>query len=160
MEFAKKQLDNALSTICIGLFGFLVILVTWQVITRFVLNNPSVFSEELAKYCFVWIVLIGSAIVFGEKGHMAVEMVKEQFPKKIRIITEVIIEMINAVFALFVLLIGGIAAVEIAWNQANATLQIPVGYLYAVMPISGLCIMFYCVYNIYQLISNRALTNT
>ncbi len=47
MEFIKRSLDKFLGIFCIALFAFLVLLVTWQVITRFIFNEPSVFSEEL-----------------------------------------------------------------------------------------------------------------
>ncbi|PWU69563.1 TRAP transporter small permease [Gracilibacillus dipsosauri] len=160
MDAVKKRLDQALSAICITLFAFLVLLVTWQVITRFILNNPSVVSEELAKYCFVWLVMFGSAIVFGEKGHMAVEVVKDKFPQGLKAVNEIVIEALNMVFALFVLLIGGFIAAELAWTQMNASLQIPIGYLYAVMPVSGLCILFYCTYNIYQTVQTRKKVKT
>ncbi|GLO67489.1 MULTISPECIES: TRAP transporter small permease [Oceanobacillus] len=155
MEAVKKALDKTLAVICIGLFGFLVLLVTWQVFTRFILNNPSVFSEELAKYCFVWLVLFGAAFVFGERGHMAVEFIKNKFPTKVKLMIEILIEVITILFALTVLLIGGYLAVDVAWNQLSASLQIPVGYLYAGIPISGLFIVFYCIYNITNIIKNN-----
>lgn len=155
MEAIKKILDKILAAICIGLFGFLVLLVTWQVFTRFILNNPSVISEELAKYCFTWLVLFGAAFVFGERGHMAVEFIKDRFPQKLRLVAEVSIEVITILFAIAVLLIGGYFAAEIAWNQLSASLQIPVGYLYAGIPISGLFIVFYCIYNITHILKNN-----
>ncbi len=86
---------------------------------------------------------------------MAVEVVKDKFPQGLKAVNEIVIEALNMVFALFVLLIGGFIAAELAWTQMNASLQIPIGYLYAVMPVSGLCILFYCTYNIYQTVQTR-----
>ncbi|PSL40180.1 TRAP-type C4-dicarboxylate transport system permease small subunit [Planomicrobium soli] len=148
MEFLKRGLDKVLGIFCIILFAFLVLLVTWQVITRFVFNEPSVFSEELAKYCFVWLVLFGSAYVFGENGHMSIEFIREKFPDKLKMAVEVFIELVIIAFAALILIKGGYAVTELAWTQLSASLQIPVGYLYAAMPTSGVCIIFYCIYNI------------
>lgn len=149
MEAIKKVLDKVLSTICVVLFGALVILVTWQVFTRLVLNNPSAISEELAKYCFVWLVLFGAAFVFGENGHMRIEFIQDALPIKLKMVTQIFIELSIIVFSALVLLSGGLTLTKLAWTQMSAALQIPVGYLYAAMPLSGLFIIFYCVYNIY-----------
>lgn len=148
MNYLKKGLDKVLAVLCIALFAFLVLLVTWQVITRFIFNDPSVFSEELAKYCFVWLVLFGSAYVFGENGHMSIEFIKDKFPAKFKMTVEVFIELVIIFFAALILVKGGYAVTELAWTQLSASLKIPVGYLYAAMPISGLCIIFYCINSI------------
>lgn len=148
MNYLKKGLDKVLAVLCIVLFAFLVLLVTWQVITRFIFNDPSVFSEELAKYCFVWLVLFGSAYAFGENGHMSIEFIKDKFPAKFKMAVEVFIELVIIFFAALILVKGGYAVTELAWTQLSASLKIPVGYLYAAMPISGVCIIFYCINSI------------
>lgn len=155
MELIKKVLDKILSTICVLLFGALVVLVTWQVFTRFVLNNPSAFSEELAKYCFVWLVMFGAAFVFGENGHMRIEFIQDSMPKKIRMIAQVFIEVSIIAFSALVLISGGLTTTKIAWTQMSAALNVPVGYLYAVMPVSGFFIIFYCLYNIYVIAKTK-----
>ncbi|RTQ92433.1 TRAP transporter small permease [Lysinibacillus telephonicus] len=155
METTKKVLDKILSSICVVLFGALVLLVTWQVFTRFVLNNPSAFSEELAKYCFVWLVLFGAAFVFGENGHMRIEFIQDALPVKIKMVVQIFIEISIIFFSALVLLSGGLTITKLAWEQLSAALQIPVGYLYAVMPVSGIFIIFYCIYNIYTILKNK-----
>lgn len=150
MSVIKKYLDKLLGSFCIMLFAFLVLLVTWQVFTRFVLNNPSVISEELAKYCFVWLVLFGSAFVFGERGHMAIEFLKDKLPEKIKSVVEIFIELVIIVFATLVLIKGGFDATSMTMGQLSAALQIPIGYLYAALPTSGVIIVFYCVNNIFE----------
>lgn len=155
MAAIKHALDKILAALCIGLFGFLVLLVTWQVVTRFVFNDPSVISEELAKYCFVWLVLFGAAYVFGEKGHMAIEFVKDRLPGNLRRGAEVLIEITVIVFSALVLVIGGYKATALAWTQLSAALQIPVGYLYAAIPASGIFIIFYCIYNVVQIVTAK-----
>lgn len=149
MEQIKKVLDKVLSIICVFLFSVLVILVTWQVFTRFVLDNPSTFSEELAKYCFVWLVMFGAAFVFGENGHMRIEFIQDNMSEKIRMFAQIFIEICIIAFSALVLISGGLTTTKIAWTQMSAALNVPMGYLYAVMPVSGFFIIFYCLYNIY-----------
>lgn len=155
METIKKTLDSVLKWFCVILFAGLVVLVTWQVFTRFVLDNPSAFSEELAKYCFVWLVLFGSALVFGENGHMRIEFIQDNLPAKPRIIAQLFVEVSIILFSAAVLISGGLASTKIAWTQMSASLKVPVGYLYAVMPIAGVFIIFYCIYNIYTIYKTK-----
>lgn len=155
MNVIKKILDKILGTFCIVLFGFLVLLVTWQVFTRFVLDEPSMISEELAKYCFVWLSLFGAAFVFGENGHMAIEFVKDKFPKKMKMGVEIVIELIVIAFAALVLVKGGMTATSLAWTQMSGALQVPVGYLYLALPISGMFVVYYCINNIYTIVKAK-----
>lgn len=155
MGVIKKILDKVLGTFCVALFAFLVLLVTWQVFTRFVLNNPSAISEELAKIVFVWLVLFGSAYVFGERGHMAIEFIKDKLPPKIKMVVETFIEITIIGFTAFVLIWGGWIATEMTMTQTSAALQVPIGYLYSALPISGLLVVFYCINNIFEIFKGK-----
>jgi TRAP-type transport system small permease protein len=159
MGVIKKVLDKVLGTFCVALFAFLVLLVTWQVFTRFVLDNPSAISEELAKIVFVWLVLFGSAFVFGERGHMAIEFIKDKLPPRIKMVVETFIEITIIGFTAFVLIWGGWSATEMTMTQTSAALQVPVGYLYSALPISGVLVIFYCINNIFGIFKgNKAVS--
>ena len=67
MNKLRNTLNKVIEVICITLLAFMVVLGTWQIITRYVLNNPSTVSEDLLIYSFVWMSLLGSAYVFGKK---------------------------------------------------------------------------------------------
>jgi TRAP-type C4-dicarboxylate transport system permease small subunit len=49
-----------------GFFGVLLILVIFQVVTRYILQNAPVWTEELARYCMVWGGLLGATVAFKE----------------------------------------------------------------------------------------------
>ena len=70
MEKMKKLFDRVLEVSCIALMSVMTILVTYQVITRYIFNKPSAVSEVLARYMFVWMVLLCAAYVFGLREHM------------------------------------------------------------------------------------------
>ena len=69
-----KQLRNALTHLLNGLAGLsflaMVVLTCWQVVTRYLLQNPSSWSEELVSYLFAWMALLGASLVTSERGHM------------------------------------------------------------------------------------------
>ncbi|WDF34042.1 TRAP transporter small permease [Arthrobacter agilis] len=155
MRTIKKGLDLLLAGICALLFTALVVLVCWQVFTRFVLNAPSAFSEELATYCFVWLVLFGAALVFGENGHMAMDFVKNRFPQRLQMAADILIQLCVLTFAALVMVRGGMSSASLAWTQATGSIQIPLGYLYLALPISGVLIIFYSLFSIVQIIQLR-----
>ncbi len=150
MHAAKKAVDRILAVATAVLFATLVIVVTWQVVSRLVLNSPSTWSEELAKYCFVWLSLIAAALVFGERGHIAVTFVVDKFPRGARKVIAVLIQVLIAAFAVFVLIWGGIGAAQNTWLQNLTALPLQIGHMYIVMPIAGAFILFYALYNIWE----------
>lgn len=80
-----KALRNILNKILNALAGIsfiaMVVLTCWQVFTRYVLQNPSSWSEELVSYLFAWASLLGASLVTGERGHMNIPIIVERMGK-------------------------------------------------------------------------------
>ena len=148
MTHVKRGLDVALRWLCIGLFAALVLIVVWQVFSRQVLNAPSTWSEELAKYIFIWLGLFGAALVFGERGHIAVDALVRKMPERLQRWNAVLGQIVIAAFAVLVLVYGGWQVSELAWNQSMPGLPLKVGWLYLALPLSGVLVLFYTVYHL------------
>ncbi|SDH85793.1 TRAP-type C4-dicarboxylate transport system, small permease component [Vibrio xiamenensis] len=149
----KKWVDKLVAGVCISIVAAMTILVTYQVVVRYLFNSPSAVSEVLSRYLFIWLILIGSAYVFGLKEHMAISFVKEKFSAKAQIFVEMLIELVTVVFALAIMIFGGYnSAVRQMW-QLDSALQIPMGVIYAAIPLSGALMVFYFLYNELQLAS-------
>lgn len=152
MEKAKKSVDFAVGWLCILLLATMTVLVTYQVVVRYFFNNPSAISEATSKYMFVWLVMFGSAYVFGLREHMNIGFVRDRMPDRVRILVEMLCEVIILLFISGVFLYGGFQQASKQMIQLDAALQIPIGYIYAAVPLSGLCIVFYFIYNEYILV--------
>ena len=143
MQKIKQSLDKGIEWILITIMAILTLVVLWQVFTRFVLNDPSSWTEELAKYLLVWVSILGAAYVSGQRAHIAIDIVLQRSSpnnqRKLRFAIDIIIFL----FALIVLVIGGINLVQITLPQISSALQIPLGYVYSIIPVSGLIIMVY-----------------
>lgn len=120
----------------------MTILVTYQVITRYLFNDPSAVSEVLSRYLFIWLILIGSAYVFGLREHIAITFMRDRMPRKVRIFLEILGEFATTVFVLLVLTIGGYIGMSRQMGQLDSALQIPIGVIYAAIPISGVLSIF------------------
>lgn len=145
MEKVKRRVDKILEGALIFLMAANVLNVLWQVFTRFILRDPSSFTEELARFLLIWVGLLGASYAAGKKMHLAIDVVVRSFPEKVRRLAESAIQVFVFLFAFLVMVYGGIRLVSITLrlNQISAALRIQLGYVYLVLPLSGLLIMFY-----------------
>lgn len=145
MKRAVAVMDRVIATVCVVVFAVLVLTVVWQVFTRQVLNAPSTWSEELARYEFVWLGLFAAALVFSERGHIAVDAAVRRLRPAWRRIVAALVQAVIIVFALAGLVWGGIRAAAGAWDQQLTALPTQLGVMYLALPVSGLIIAFYAV---------------
>lgn len=148
----KKIIDSILEKSLIILMAVLVLDVLWQVISRFIFKQPSSFTDESAGFLLIWVGMAGAAYATGAKQHLAIDILHGKLNSRNLKRVRILIDLIILIFALLVMLIGG---TWLVWSrfylgQKSAALEIPMGYVYLIMPISGLLIIYYSVYHIYQ----------
>ena len=153
MEKLAASVDRAVEAVLVFLMAVMVVVVSWQVATRYLLNDPSSITEELASYLLIWIALLGAAYALRRRAHLGIDvLVRAMGPKGQRAAAYVGYAVV-AVFALLVLVVGGlrIVYVTLALDQISAALRIPIGYVYLVLPLSGVLMMFYAAVAAVQL---------
>ena len=148
----RKVINTVIKIACILLFGFMVIIGTYQILVRYIFNSPSTVSEELLTYSFTWMSLFAAAYVFGKREHMRMGFLADKLNKKKLTILNAIIEIIIIAFALIVMVYGGVSITSLSMTQKTASLGIPMGYIYIVLPITGIIITLYGILNIIGLI--------
>lgn len=152
MKKIKKLLIDALSRLCSALFALMVIVCLWQTVSRTVLNSPAAWTEECLTYTFTALVLCAAALVFAKREHMSLSFIVDKFPHKARIVTAVLMEGITAVLISAVFIYGGISISKLTMIQVTPALQIKVGVLYIMLPVTGVLIDLFCILNIVQLL--------
>ena len=100
----RKWLDKIVGTICIFLFALMVVVGSYQIITRFIFNNPSTISEELLTYSFAWMAMFATAYVFGKRDHMRMTFVVDKLAPAQRKVLEIVLEVLVIAFAAIVLI--------------------------------------------------------
>lgn len=150
MKEIRKIVDMVIEWLCCGILILMVALVAWQVFTRYILGNPSVTSESVARYMFVWLIFLALAYVFGRRGHMAINFVIDKLKPENRLKIDTLNQVIQIVFSGGILVYGGLVFTISQMVQLDAVLQIPMGLIYMVIPISGCLVIFYTVCNILE----------
>jgi TRAP-type C4-dicarboxylate transport system permease small subunit len=166
MKKLVKYINKGLAAFTVSLSTFLVLCVVWQVLSRYIIDRPSTVTDELARYLFMWVALVGAAYTTGQKRHLAIDLLTMKLKGKYKVINELIIQIAIAAFAFVVLVYGGsnLAIKTLATGQLTPALGWEMGYIYLCLPISGALMIFYSVVysieKIQQLISHDvALSN-
>lgn len=137
-----------------GLAGFTILLSTalvscviWQVLSRYLIGQPSTITDELARYLFIWAALIGAAYTTGLKRHLAIDLLTMSLSGKKKLINELLIQIAIATFSFFILVYGGtnLALKTLSTGQLTPALGWEMGYIYLCLPISGLLMIFYSI---------------
>lgn len=157
MKTLKTILDLALKWLCVLLFATLVLVVCWQVFSRQVINDPATWTTTAAQYLFVWLALFGSAYVFSDRGHIAVDFMVRLLKISHKRYTEVLVQGIILLFAVFVLIWGGLRGVDLTWSQQVSGLPVNVGSMYLALPISGVLTAFYALFHMLEALRGRGL---
>ncbi len=146
----RAIIDKFLGWLVTIFMGVLVINVLWQVTSRFVIGHPSSFTDELAGYLLIWVGLLGAAYATGQKQHLAIDLISRKMSPERKRVLDTTINSLIIIFAISILIIGGSNLVYITFhlNQISSALRLPVGYVYSVIPISGLFIIYYAVTDI------------
>lgn len=151
-----KGLRNLLNKVLRGLAGVsflaMVVLTCWQVFTRYVLKNPSTWSEELVSYLFAWASLMGAAIVTSERGHMNIPILVEKCSEGGQKILNCLCELIAFIFSAVILVYGGVQISTLAMGQMTSSLGVPIGIFYIVLPLCGILNMIYTVMNMIEIV--------
>ncbi|TPW32132.1 TRAP transporter small permease [Martelella alba] len=150
--------DIFLRVVIVVGFSALVICVVWQVFSRYVLQSPSIYTDEIARFAFIWLALIGGAYTFGQGRHLAIDILAPALSGWKRQTAQIVVLAIIAWFAGFVMMKGGGALVSrtLANGQVSPSLQMPMGFIYIAIPISGAIILFYCVQMVLRVLHGQA----
>ncbi len=147
MTSLAKVVDAALRALLVVLVIMLVTSVSWQVMSRYLLEDPSPWTEELARFLLIWIGMLGASYAFRQYAHLGLELLPRKLQgaqaKLLRYFTLLVV----ALFAALVLITGGSNLVSLTWElrQYSAVLGMPIAWVYSVIPLTGTLIVFYCI---------------
>ena len=143
----KRVLDKILGSFLVALMVLMVLAVLWQVFSRYVMNSPSSVTEELSRYLFIWIGILGAAYAAGQQTHISIDILHPKLNDQNRMRLRIFINSLIIFLSLAVLVIGGANLVYVNYDlgQYSAALNLPVSFVYLVVPLSGILVIFYKV---------------
>ena len=156
-ELIFKKVNRFLEQFLVIIFALLVLDVLFQVFSRYMLGTSFTWTEEFARFALIWLTVLGAAYLNGKREHLSMDFLYQKFSETNKRKASILIEILVFLFALIVMVIGGFNLVytTLHLEQLSGTLRIPLGYVYAIMPFSGLLIMCYSIYHISSFYSNK-----
>lgn len=144
----KLAVDRAIATFSVLVMIALVVCVVWQVFSRYVLNQPSTLTDELARFLMIWVGLLGASYTVGAQRHLSIDFLSMMLPDQKKPQLSIAINTLVMLFSALVIVNGGMKLIEktLATSQLSAAMQIPMGYVYIVLPLSGAIMVFYSLY--------------
>lgn len=144
----KTLVDRTIAAFSVAVMIALVVCVVWQVFSRYVLNKPSTMTDELARYLMIWVGLLGAAYTVGAQRHLSIDLFAMMLKGPKQALLNIVINLLIFLFSGLVIVTGGLKLIDktLATSQVSAAMQIPMGYVYVILPLCGAVMMFYALY--------------
>ena len=145
----EKKLYASLKTVCFLLMLAMVTIIFGQVVARYAFSNSLSWSEEAGRYIFVWMTFLGAAMAVRDRQHVSLDMFLKILPNSMQRFL-LLISYISMMAFTAVLIYGGLKFVARGSQQFSSALEIPMHYVYIVLPVGGVLIFLYLIKNLYE----------
>lgn len=132
----RRTVDGVVRWVVIVLMLVMTVAVSAQILFRYVFNIPLGWSEEMARFAFVWVSFFGASALMRAREHINVTVFLDRFPPRLRA-AAILIANVGAVICVYFFLVGGIALTTNEWAQLAPATEIPMGWVYLVIPVSS-----------------------
>ena len=154
MKTLEKILDTTMRFLMALSMFILVAFGTWQIFSRWVLKDPSTFTDELLRYVLIISGMIGSAYCFYRDEHLALTLVTDRAKGPFKFILNVFIEICILFFVIYVFIFGGLKLSATATN-VSSVMRIPMKTLYLIEPVCGVMIVIARILKYLQAFSSK-----
>ena len=140
MKKVEKVLDTVMRFLMAIAMLTLLVFGTWQIFTRWILGNPSTFTDELLRYVLIIAGFIGSAYCFYRDEHLALTLITDKAKGPFKLCLDIFIEICILFFVVYVFIFGGFKLANTATN-VSSVMHIPMKTLYMIEPVCGILIV-------------------
>jgi TRAP-type C4-dicarboxylate transport system permease small subunit len=148
----RKVLITGLEWVLIIAVALLTLDVLWGVFSRRILGGQSRWTEELARVLLIWVALLGTSVAFAKKGHLGVDFFVRPMDRGAQRLVRALVHLIVFYFAASVMVWGGLRLVweTLRLEQMMMALNVPKGYVYMAVPISGVFVVLFSLESLVQ----------
>ncbi|HHV46838.1 MAG TPA: TRAP transporter small permease [Tissierellia bacterium] len=144
IKLILNKLEKLILLLIAILFTIMVVSLFLQIILRFIFKSANTWSEELTRYTFAWMVMLGSSVALRRSRHMNVDYFIRRIPENVGKINFIIINLLIIVF-LLAIIIHGIELVSLTHKQLSPGMRIPMSYAYLAMPVGGILMLLFTI---------------
>jgi len=149
MALLYRKLMDALYLVCVVVAGTALVLISavipWAVFTRYVLNSAASWPEPTAVLLTIVVTFIGAAACYRRRLHMNVSFFVQMFPARLRMMTELLAELLVATMALFMVIYGEKLVAATWYNTIADFPSLSVGVTYLPIPVGGAILLLFVI---------------
>ncbi len=146
MKRRLQTLNRVLVTVETHTAGALLVavagVVLLQVLMRYLFAYPNPWSEEVSRYCFIWLSLLGASLAVEHRAHFRFDQVTRKLAAHTGRAVEAGARTVVLIFA-FLLIGTGIALMDLTIGERSPALNLPVALVYAAAPVSGVLMVIH-----------------
>lgn len=132
MNFLKWLDEDFELAICSILMVIMTVLIFVQVIMRYVFGSSLVWSEEMARYVFIWLIYLGISYGSRVRKHIKIEAAIGLFPKKLHPFVIILGDVLFLLFSVVIVYLAyGVVMQQVKLNQKSPAMQIPMWFMYS-----------------------------
>ena len=120
-----------------------------QVVSRYLLDLPLVWTEETGRHLMIWMVFLSSTVVYRRRQHIAIDLIGGRLGPRGRAVASIVVTLLLAFF-FFLMVRYGWELTTKTMNQRSSALRYPMGYAYAALPVGGALLLLYAVENLWR----------
>lgn len=154
MHNIMHRIDTTVRVVVSTMIAVFTVVILVSIFFRYVLNNSLVWSEQVCRYLYVWMVMLGMPVVYRVKGNVAFDLLYNRFSKRTKRLFHVITDLLIACFAGF-LALQGLKYTLLKGATIITGINIPQGYLYVSQPIGGVIMILFVIEHIISEINGR-----
>lgn len=138
----ENRIYKLVSWVTIMLFMIMVGLCILQVVCRYVLKVSLSFTEELARFLFIWTTFLGTAMALKRNKHVKMELLVQSLPEIVQRLIKLLV-FVTEMLIYGVLFYSGVQVVSKTMVQTSAAMNVPMGLVYSVVPISAIIMVVF-----------------
>lgn len=150
-----RQIESIFKNITIVLMAVVIVSVTLQIVAREFIYFPVSWTQEVAKYSFIWMTLIGAALGVKNATHVSIDILVTNFPIKVQKFSKYFVE-ICIIFFMSFLLIQSIKFIGDASGQTSPILDLHMGVVYLSLILFALLSILFSLEKIVRINRKRS----
>lgn len=147
MTTAMAFLERTTLLVTLALLCAMVVTTGAQVVSRYLLDLPLVWTEETGRHLMIWMVFLASTVVYRRGQHISIDLLGTQLGPRGRAALGIVVTLLLAFF-FFLMIRYGWDLTSRTMNQRSSALRYPMGYVYASLPAGGVLLLLYATENL------------
>ena len=155
MKTVDKYLTQAMNAVIVGALALMVVMVFGNVVLRYVFNSGITASEELSRFCFLWLIFVGSVLAMKEHAHLGVDTLIARLPRAGKL-AFVLVSNALMLWVCYLFFVGSWRQTVVGWGTLKPATGIPMAFHYATGLVMSVGIAVILIGNTWRILSGKA----